>query len=114
MIDHKDKNPRNNKIGNLRLVDTALNSRNTKLHNTNTSGVIGVSKVTVTEKSTGRQYLYWKAGWSDLTGKTHSKYFAIEKFGDDLAFELACKHRQAMIEKLNEQGAGYYENHGKN
>ena len=43
LIDHKDTNPLNNKIGNLREADKSKNSCNAKTPSTNTSGIKGVS-----------------------------------------------------------------------
>ena len=43
LIDHIDRNPSNNKISNLRIGDKRLNSLNSKLFSTNTSGHRGVS-----------------------------------------------------------------------
>ena len=42
MVDHKDNNPRNNKIENLRAVDKSKNAMNSKLGSDNTSGAKGV------------------------------------------------------------------------
>jgi hypothetical protein len=45
-IDHIDGDTKNNAIHNLREVTTAINSRNTKLYDSNTSGFIGVTCTT--------------------------------------------------------------------
>ena len=41
-IDHKDQNPSNNRILNLRSADQLTNGKNCKLGKSNTSGIIGV------------------------------------------------------------------------
>lgn len=43
VVDHKDKDKSNNKVGNLRLVTWADNCRNRTLDSRNKSGLIGVS-----------------------------------------------------------------------
>lgn len=43
ILDHKDQNPNNNKLSNLRLVDKSFNGFNSPKRNNNTSGVTGVS-----------------------------------------------------------------------
>lgn len=42
-IDHIDGDTKNNRVSNLRHVSVAVNSRNTKLYDNNTSGYIGVT-----------------------------------------------------------------------
>lgn len=42
-IDHKDRNPLNNRIDNLRESTEVCNSRNSKVYKNSTSGVTGVS-----------------------------------------------------------------------
>lgn len=42
-LDHRDRNPRNNRIDNLREATQSCNMRNTNLQRNNTSGVRGVS-----------------------------------------------------------------------
>lgn len=56
MLDHIDRNPKNNKIENLRLADKRLNSINRFNQSNNTSGIRGVSK----NKSTGKWESYIK------------------------------------------------------
>lgn len=107
-IDHVDGNPLNNVIENLRSVTHDINMRNLKKYSANTSGVSGVEVQIV--KNTG--YDYVRATWREENDRK-SKCFSIKKYGYDLAFELACKHREQMIAKLNENGAGYTERHGQ-
>ena len=44
-VDHKDGNPSNNSLDNLRIANQSLNAFNGKLRSTNTSGIRGVSFV---------------------------------------------------------------------
>lgn len=107
-IDHIDGNPLNNKIENLRAVSPKINSRNSKKYAANTSGVNGVH--IQTDKKTGHAYII--AFWNE-NGKRTVKCFSVNKYGYDLAFELACEHRKKAIDRLNKQGAGYSERHGQ-
>lgn len=42
-----------------------------------------------------------------------SKYLNIEKYGEELAYELAVKYRDKFVLEANEAGAMFTENHGK-
>lgn len=106
IVDHFDLNTSNNAIGNLRLVDAKLSARNKGKIATNTSGVTGVC---FRDKPLAR----WTAHWTTLEGKLKQKSFSCNKYGDAVAFLLACEWRAEMIEQLNAQGAGYTERHGK-
>ena len=83
-------------------------ARNKRKQTNNTSGVTGVYE----DYRDGKLDRY-KAEWRDLSGKTRAKSFSINKYGKEEAFRLACEAREAAIKELNEQGAGYSENHGK-
>lgn len=106
IIDHRDGNPLNNRLYNLRATTQPKNTRNAGMRNDNSSGVNGVSKI-----NNGKGTEYWTARWCE-GGKIKSKHFSIAKLGDDAAFDLACQHRVKMIEELNKLGAGYTEEHG--
>lgn len=102
--------------GNIRWATDAQQARNKGKMSTNTSGKTGV----VWDNkpwSDGGKKLYAKAQWSIYFGvgkhKYETKCFSVEKYGLLEAFSLACEYRERMIEKLNEQGYGYTENHGK-
>ena len=109
-IDHIDRNPLNNKISNLRLVDNKTNARNQSFRLTNTSGVCGVGLLK--NKTKVGWNTYWKAQWNNLDGKRCAKCFSIDKYGNDLAFSMACAFREDIMKSLNESGAGYTLNHG--
>lgn len=109
-IDHFDQDKTNNRIENLRLVEPAVNSRNSKLNSKNQTGVAGV---TYHEEVRG-EFTYCKyfarIMWE---GKTKTKTFSVEKYGKEVAFELACKWRKQMLDDANKQGAGFTLHHGK-
>lgn len=97
IIDHKDGNPLNNKIDNLRCTIIPINQRNQKLCSRNKSGKCGVRL----------RGSYWIASWVD-NKKTRQKCFALSKYPN--AFELACEYRDM---KIKEMDCGYTERHGK-
>jgi len=74
----------------------------------NTSGVTGVS---LSLGRDGKPYR-WVAFCVGIDGKKITKGFPIIKYGNDVAFELACECRKAMLEQLNKLGAGYSLAHG--
>jgi hypothetical protein len=106
VIDHIDGNPFNNKISNLRVTTQMINCQNQRIRITNTSGVAGVS---IKVNKQGRTYFgaYWTTNKKRIT-----KYFSIDDFGYEKAFDMACKHRKLMLENLNKDGANYSERHG--
>lgn len=106
-IDHIDGDKGNNKIDNLRLVDSKLNSRNS-IRKRSSTGFKGV-------------YLYkvngvvvaYRAGYDDLDKKKHLKYFYFRDFNNDeeLTFFVACEWRIHQLQLLNLAGAGYTDRH---
>lgn len=109
-IDHINGKPWDNRPNNLREADSFVNARNTKRVTKNKStGIIGVY-LRVDERN-NRRYI---ATWFNLSGKMNSKSFSCNKLGEDVAYDLACKHRQDMINYLNSLGAGYTERHSYN
>lgn len=58
----------------------------------NSSGVVGVSKVTVIAAN-GVSYQFWQATWSPAPGKRRCVKFSIKRYGDSRAFELAVRAR---------------------
>lgn len=62
----------------------------------NSSGVVGVSKISVTGPN-GVKYEFWQATWSPESGKRQCIKFSIKRYGDSTAFELAVKARMEAI-----------------
>lgn len=111
-VDHKDGNPKNNRPSNLRQVTQTINNRNLRKNALNKTGVNGVALAEITDPRYGRTYLYYVAMWRE-SDKSRRRNFSVQKLGNEEAFRLACEHRAKMVEKLNEQGAGYTERHGR-
>ncbi len=63
----------------------------------NSSGVVGVSKITVIA-SNGTSYLFWQATWSPIPGQRRCVKFSIKRYGDREAFELAVEARTEGIQ----------------
>lgn len=103
VIDHFDGNKSNNKIDNLRSVTKSINSRNAQRQDLNLANKTGI------QLSTIKGLKYWTARWYTNEGKQAKKYFSIAKLGDAAAFNLACKHRDAVLLSLG----GYTRRHGQ-
>ncbi|YCM45311.1 hypothetical protein V2O64_04660 [Verrucomicrobiaceae bacterium 227] len=58
----------------------------------NSSGVVGVSKVTVV--TNGATYEFWQATWSPEAGRRRCVKFSIRRYGDREAFRLAVVARE--------------------
>lgn len=62
----------------------------------NSSGVVGVSKITVVSAN-GTSYQFWQATWSPAPGQRRCIKFSIKRHGDREAFELAVEARAQGI-----------------
>lgn len=113
VIDHIDGNSLNNEIGNLRVVPQRLNNRNASSRKDNNTGNSGVHFTTAKSHKEGEVYTYVTSTWYPDSNKRKCKHFSVNKHGLLPAFKMACEYRLKMIEELNQQGAGYTENHGK-
>lgn len=87
-------------------VENKYQARNKRKRKDNKTGITGVSLREFPES----RYL---SVWRDIDGKSKSKTFSIKRYGDELAFFMACEYREQMINLLNLQGAGYSIRHGK-
>ncbi|MNR04772.1 AP2 domain protein [compost metagenome] len=95
-------------VGNIQWATDEQQARNKGKYKNNKSGVTGVYKHV---SRYGKES--WIASWYECKGKSRSKSFNIEKYGDELAFFMAKEYREHQIALLNLAGAGYTENHGK-
>ncbi|MDU2728652.1 HNH endonuclease signature motif containing protein [Pantoea sp.] len=107
IIDHKDGNGLNNHIQNLRVINKAINSRNSRPRGIKTTSGLPSG---ICIHSDGLSY---RARVSDLNGKRISKSFSLSKHGPEKALQLAEHWRESRIKELNELGAGYTDRHGK-
>lgn len=98
--------------GNVRWATDHQQARNKKLMGNNSSGVTGVSWEDKLHPDKTTSTLYAIAQWHNLPGKACKKSYSVKKYGEELAFFLACEKRELEIMKLNLLGAGYSENHG--
>lgn len=64
----------------------------------NSSGVVGVSKITVVSAN-GASYQFWQATWSPAPGQRRCVKFSIKRHGDSKAFELAVEARTEGISR---------------
>lgn len=110
VIDHINRNKLDNRLCNLREVTISENARNKNKRINNKTGKTGVWRETGTILV---EYDKFVAGWYNKDGKRITKSFSVKKFGEIESFNLAVSLRDSAIAKLNEDGAGYTETHGK-
>lgn len=96
VINHIDCNPANNAIENLECISVKENNQKKshhsigKLMSTNNTGVTGVIK---SKTSPNKSYFNYSATWTEKEKPAH-RSFAIIKYGEQLAFEMACAWRK--------------------
>jgi hypothetical protein len=110
-IDHEDLNKVNNKIDNLRLVTKQINCRNRSLRKDSTSGINGVFRRERLLPS-GTLYSSWDASYLDIDGRDLTKSFSTNKYGEDVAKQLAIEFIEYMKNK-NKEVDGFTDRHGK-
>jgi len=87
-VDHKDQNPMNNNVGNLRLGDDSLQGHNRKTFENNKSGAKGVSP-------------YKKGKWrADLTYKGEQFYLGIHTCKIEAARVVNNKILELELDKI--------------
>lgn len=92
-VDHKDGNPLNNRVDNLRPATRSQNLCNTRLSRRNTSGIKGVS-------------------WAPRQKKWHAQC-RIKPLGlVHLGYHSDIKDAEAAVRKFREEHHGEFANHG--
>ncbi|AYN94438.1 hypothetical protein EAW52_10940 [Pseudomonas sp. LTJR-52] len=105
LIDHLNGDKADNRLENLRPATSCLNARNQRLSAANKSGATGVRY----RASRDAYEAYWDLGH----GVKKHKCFRCDKYASpDEALNEAIRYRKAMIDALNEKGAGYTDRHG--
>lgn len=94
VIDHRNRDPLDNRRRNLRFLDARGNGINRTIDARNTSGVIGVSR----DEKNGNYN--WRAYWTDETGKKHIKRFSIHTYGEEGAKQQAVEWRKRIEAEL--------------
>ena len=109
-IDHINNVRTDNHIENLQLVSPKENSRKQLKYSKNTSSKTGVCLKS--EKRPYGTYQYWTTCYLDPeTNKAVEKTFSIQKYGSDLAFQMASDYRDHIFNTILIP-AGYSPLHG--
>lgn len=93
---------------NCRWLTKSEQGRNKTMLSTNTTGVTGVRKWV--DGHNGNLY-YVADAQGNKTKK--SRYFSVNKYGEEEAFKLACEWRHKFIKEFNDEGIIFSEHHGK-
>ncbi|BCU78793.1 AP2 domain-containing protein [Luteolibacter sp. LG18] len=76
-----------------RFAREAAQARVCRTSARNSSGVVGVSRITV-QVAGGVSYHFWQASWSPAPGERRSIRFSVKRHGDKQAFRLAVEARR--------------------
>lgn len=93
-IDHKDRNRMNNRINNLRYATPTEQVLNRNKQKSNKTGRVGVCCVL---QKYGDKFI----ATASINKKQYTKSFAINKYGKELAFEMACEQREKWEKEFN-------------
>jgi len=98
--------------GNIRWERIEQQARNHSKQRNNTSGITGV-QIRRREIS-GRIYTTISANWSDPENGKRTKDFSVDKYGYEVAMQMAIAFREMKIKELNSNGIVYEPSHGSN
>lgn len=79
-----------------RLSDGSDSTRVCRRSARNSSGVVGVSRVSVVAAN-GETYYFWQAAWSPAPGERRCVKFSIRRHGERSAFRLAVEARRVGV-----------------
>lgn len=98
--------------GNMRWATLYQQARNKSMARNNNTGKTGVGWEVNNRTGTTIAWCSWR---EDINGemKPMKRGFSTRKYGLLEAFAMACVVRDSAIARLNQQGYGYSENHGK-
>lgn len=95
VVDHINRDTLDNRKNNLRVTNNSGNQRNKGIQSNNTSGITGV-RLMSTKTGVG-----WIASINTISGETKTKFFGLNKYGDENAKELAIQWRKTMMKENN-------------
>ncbi len=81
------------------LPEESRQARANRMTRRNTSGVVGVSRVS-TKGSKGTVYDFWQASWSPKPSVRKCVKYSINRYGDKKAFNMASKARKEGVKAM--------------
>lgn len=107
IIDHKDGDPFNNKLENLRCIHSFDNPRNAKRRKDNKTGITGVRITTYSDGKSHVRASFYK------DGKEKLKSWSLSIYTLEDAIKFAVEWRNLKLKELEQAGIFYSERHGK-